>query len=52
MKRDNVKMGIVLPRELYEELEKAYQKTGIPKSNLIKLLLTRHLKNFLEGGNN
>lgn len=51
-KREIVKMGITLPKELYDELENAYEKTSIPKSNIIKIILTRHLKNFMEGGNN
>lgn len=55
MKKDeNVKMGIVLPKKLYDKLEKAYEESGIPKSNIIKLVLVRYLDEFLygKGGNN
>lgn len=52
-KEENVKMGIVLPKKLYDRLESAYQESGIPKSNIIKMVLIKYLDEFLsKGGNN
>lgn len=47
-----VKMGIVLPKKLYDKLETAYKETGIPKSNIIKFSLMKCIDEFLKGGNN
>lgn len=51
-KQEIVKMGITLPKNLYDELENTYRETSVPKSTIIKLILTKHLNEFLKGGNN
>lgn len=53
MKKDIKKVGINVPMELFEKLENISENTGISKSNIIKMLLTRHLeKDFTRKGEN